>query len=293
MRGWRPTPSSPTRRRGRSNFIPALSNFTIQYNLTSASIALPFMQAHPAFAPPGWVAYVLLGAAFIGAVLGMVVMGYLGDLLGRRRAMVLTLAFQAGGALGGALLTWGSAERIYTVFAACRLVLGIGVGGMYPLSASHSAEGSSTAEDPATRVGWAFFWQTPGAMAPYAVALLLLLAAGEQQCSFHGHPRGCPGDPCCGECAWDNASAVCNFDASASTALPSFEFRFLTALGAVPAAIVLRAALRESEDGGGHSPGLRASSPLREIREHPEHWRTLLGTGGTWFLFDVSCKSTI
>ena len=61
-----------------------------RYNLSAASIALPFMQAHPFFAPPEWVHYTGLGVVFVGAVLGMLCMGYLGDLLGRRRAMLVT-----------------------------------------------------------------------------------------------------------------------------------------------------------------------------------------------------------
>ena len=42
------------------------------------------------------------------------------------------------------------------------------------ISAVKSAEGSSEGEHSGKRVGWGFFWQTPGSMAPYVVALLLL-----------------------------------------------------------------------------------------------------------------------
>lgn len=121
--------------------IPALSNFSIQYNISAASIALPFLQSHPAFAPPRWVHYVALGVVFAGCMVGMLLLGFLGDLIGRRRAMVVTNAIQVAGALGCALLTWGSSRTMYAIFCFCRLVLGVGVGGMYPLSASHSAEG--------------------------------------------------------------------------------------------------------------------------------------------------------
>ena len=176
-----------------SNFVGAMGNFSIQYNLSAASIALPFLQSHPAFAPPKWVHYVGLGAIFVGAVLGMIGMGYLGDTLGRKRAMVVTLGIQVAGAVACSLLTWGSVEAIYTIFCAGRLLLGIGVGGMYPLSASHSAEGSSEGEDAGARVGWAFFWQTPGSMAPYAVGLLLVLAVGDKQCSYFENQDTCSG----------------------------------------------------------------------------------------------------
>ena len=30
----------------------------------------------------------------------------------------------------------------------------------------------------------------------------------------------------------------------------------------------------------------------QEISEHPEYWKTLIGTGGTWFLYDVSYYGT-
>ena len=127
--------SSQAAPRNSSNFVPALSNFSIQYNLSAASIALALMQAHPYFKPPAWVHYVLLGLVFAGAVLGMLVMGYLGDLLGRRRAMVVTMGFQVFGALGCACLTIGTGHEhstnIYTIFCACRFLLGIGVGGMW------------------------------------------------------------------------------------------------------------------------------------------------------------------
>lgn len=179
--------------KGESNFVGAMGNFSIQYNLSAGSIALAFLQSHPKFAQPEWVHYVGLGAIFVGAVLGMLVMGYLGDALGRKRAMVFTLGIQVAGAVACSLLTWGSVETIYTVFCAGRLLLGVGVGGMYPLSASHSAEGSSEGEDTGARVGWAFFWQTPGSMAPYAVALLLVLAVGNKQCSYFSDAKSCAG----------------------------------------------------------------------------------------------------
>ena len=203
-----------SKKEDKSNFVPALSNFSIQYNLSAASIALPFMQSHPHFTPPDWVHYVVFGATFLGAVIGMVFMGYLGDLLGLKRAMVVTMAIQVIGALGCALFTFGSAQQIYAIFCACRLLLGIGVGGMYPLSASHSAEGSSDSGGAASRVGWAFFWQTPGSMAPYAVALLMLWAVGDNQCSYFTDDSLCTNMNTthdAGECQWDDKGGVCMF----------------------------------------------------------------------------------
>jgi MFS family permease len=432
-----------------SNFVGAMGNFSIQYNLSAASIALPFLQSHPAFDPPTWVHYVGLGAVFVGAVLGMLGMGYLGDALGRKRAMVVTLAIQVAGAVGCSLLTWGSVQTIYAVFCASRLLLGVGVGGMYPLSASHSAEGSSEGEDAGARVGWAFFWQTPGSMAPYAVGLLLVLGVGDKQCSYFeqhdacvgaalptapapvalpslGRPSGayccgpavsapkcngpdvsmlvadfvtdttlklgvtiageehdCPAEnityspdtfkisfpdiakpkDCLGKidsssggttptvkyvakddllkvgednvtivlkkgscgaepgpepepepepepgpipqpsphpassCAW-NASghAICSYNASAPTSMPSLEYRLITGLGIIPPLIVMASAISSMHDSdefkAARSAGGGTASPIAEVMAHPEYWGTLLGTGGTWFLYDISYYGT-
>ena len=86
---------------------------------------------------------------------------------------------------------------------ACRFVLGVGVGGKYPLAATIRAEACTDGEvsrHSATEVAKGFFWQTcatthhirlqpashtvaapitygcrPGAMLPYVVGLLLVL----------------------------------------------------------------------------------------------------------------------
>ena len=42
--------------------------------------------------------------------------------------------------------------------------MGVGAGGVYPLSAATSAESSVGSEHSGERVGWALFWQTPGSM---------------------------------------------------------------------------------------------------------------------------------
>ena len=88
---------------------------------------------------------------------------YAGDAIGRRRAMALTNLLTVLGALGSALLTWGDAATVYSVLMACRFVLGVGVGGKYPLAATIRAEACSEGDTPrhsATEVAKGFFWQT-------------------------------------------------------------------------------------------------------------------------------------
>ena len=226
--------------------------------------------------PPSWVKYTLLGAVFAGALVGMTCMGYLGDVLGRRRAMLMTLSLVVVGALTTALLAWG--DSLYVVVCVARFIIGVGVGGIYPLAAATTAEsddgaagGDAAAESAALvrRVGLAFFWQTPGAMLPYAVAWLLL-----------GLPAAMP-------------------------ALVSTQFRLVLGAGAVPAAIVwvLTYMSAESDEftrskaggSGGAGAGAGAGAGDREAPpavSHASHLRTLAGTGLTWLLFDVAFYGT-
>jgi PHS family inorganic phosphate transporter-like MFS transporter len=146
---------------------------------------------------------------------------------------------------------------------------------MYPNGAAISAEGVEEGEDSAERVGWSFFWQTPGSFSPYIVGYALLLL-----------PASLP-------------------------ALTSIQFRFLLALGALPAAVVFVAVygLREAPRGESESvnSSVAISAPaagpaasrgglgaLKEaIAQHPEYLRTLSGTASTWCLYDVSYYGTV
>ena len=145
---------------------------------------------------------------------------------------------------------------------------------MYPNSAAISAEGVEEGEDSAERVGWSFFWQTPGSFSPYIVGYALLLL-----------PASLP-------------------------ALTSIQFRFLLTLGALPAAIVFVAVYRlvetprsadsanSSVGGGGNGstggPATRGGfGALKEaIAQHPGYLRVLSGTASTWLLYDVSYYGT-
>ena len=62
-----------------------------------------------------------MGMVFTGAVLGMLLMGYLGDLVGRRRGLLITLTLTVLGALGcAAFPIGGSSDTVYAVITASR-----------------------------------------------------------------------------------------------------------------------------------------------------------------------------
>jgi len=82
-------------------------------------------------------------AALIGAVVGQVFWGFTGDTIGRTRSFVLTALLVTIGALGSAsAFSSPHALNIYTQLAIWRGLLGFGIGGEYPLTASITAGGA-------------------------------------------------------------------------------------------------------------------------------------------------------
>ncbi|EQD70953.1 Major facilitator superfamily MFS-1, partial [mine drainage metagenome] len=86
----------------------------------------------------------LLGsAALMGAVLGPLLFGALADRYGRRRVYPITLSILAIGAVGSALSTPFLGLSVVQVLILWRFLLGVGVGGEYPLSATIMSEYSN------------------------------------------------------------------------------------------------------------------------------------------------------
>lgn len=173
-----------------SYMITALGNFSVQYNFQAISIALLIMSKEVCTSTEAecsvgtqssWVAGTASATVFAGAFFGQLTMGYLGDLIGRNKAMMITLSLSACSALCSAVIPFGSASSIYITIIICRFVLGIGLGGVYPLSATKAAEDAAGAigEDGSemavnsTSAAKSFFWQGPGAMTPWLVAMLM------------------------------------------------------------------------------------------------------------------------
>jgi PHS family inorganic phosphate transporter-like MFS transporter len=116
-----------------------------------------------------WVSGIASATVFVGAIAGQLSMGYLGDIIGRSRALFFTLLLASLGAAGSALFSFGSPTSIYAVIICFRFILGIGAGGVYPLSATKAAEDSSSGGGKVNSLesAKAFFWQAPGAMSPW------------------------------------------------------------------------------------------------------------------------------
>jgi MFS transporter, PHS family, inorganic phosphate transporter len=73
-------------------------------------------------------------AALAGAIIGQLTFGSLADRLGRRTIFVTTIAIVIIGALGSATVVQSDTINIYTQLTLWLLLLGLGIGGEYPLS---------------------------------------------------------------------------------------------------------------------------------------------------------------
>jgi len=188
-----------------------VANFGTQYNLGCLSIGIstittetipPLGGMEYKIVEPYWAKDVMIAIIFIGCILGMVTMGLVGDFVGRDFGLKLTSFLSFSGIIASALFTW-EGYYFWEVLCVSRLLIGFGVGGAYPLAAANAAEAETeeeqeevrklrlsmhsgetrisnltqartTASAASQRVGWCFFWQSPGATFPYVVALMIL-----------------------------------------------------------------------------------------------------------------------
>eukprot|EP00298_Acanthocystis_sp_HF-20_P000793 c11136_g1_i2.p1 GENE.c11136_g1_i2~~c11136_g1_i2.p1 ORF type:complete len:440 (-),score=190.74 c11136_g1_i2:2-1321(-) len=229
-----------------SLFGPAIGNLHGQYNFQSIAIALVIMKDK--YPQTNFEKSVALCVAFAGAVVGQLTFGYVGDWLGRNKAMFLTNFFCVIGAAGSAIFTGGSGGLLYTSIAIWRFFLGMGVGGVYPLSATSAAEhaGSSDPLLRRVRVSWAFFWQVPGSTLPFFVAFVLARLFPD------------------------------NID---------LQWRLTLGLGAIPAAAVMAHSLQAAESKEYTSAKEQVS--MIQALGKKEYWGKLIGTGGGWWCYDV------
>ena len=119
----------------------------------------------------------LASAVLVGSIAGQLTFGVLADVVGRRRGFILTLSILIVGAVLSSLAQPLGALSLFTVLALARFVLGVGVGGEYPLSATVSSEASNATTGRGRRVAMVFSMQGVGlVLAPVVVLSLLALS---------------------------------------------------------------------------------------------------------------------
>jgi PHS family inorganic phosphate transporter-like MFS transporter len=182
----------------------------------------------------------MLGAAFVGAL----VFGRYADKVGRKRVYWLVAAIMIVGALGSAL------SQSFWMLIAFRAVLGIGVGGDYPVSAVMVSEYANR-KDRGKLVGMVFGTQALGLIIGPVIALSLL------------------GSGASDDLAWRVLLGL--------GALPA------------AAVVYLRSRMPESPRYRAHvQNNSRREDGLRAFLTNRRWLITLAGTAGCWFLLDYA-----
>jgi MFS family permease len=113
----------------------ALANFAAQYNFQSIAICLLVISVNECTTNDGncrtgdqlaWVDGTSQATIYIGAVVGQLGMGFLGDFLSRNPALTVTLATAAISAFLSAIAPDGDATAVYATIIVFRFFLGIG-----------------------------------------------------------------------------------------------------------------------------------------------------------------------
>jgi PHS family inorganic phosphate transporter-like MFS transporter len=250
----------------RAVVISGMGFFTDAYDLFVIGIvgAILKTQWNLSTTQTSWVT----GAAIFGAFLGAFVFGRIADVLGRKTVYTGVAVIMIVGAIASAL----APSLVYLIIA--RFVLGLGIGGDYPVSAVLMSEYANRANR-GRLVGLVFSMQAVGLIVGPLVALVLLSSGMSQ----------------------------------------SLTWRILLGLGAVPAAAVvyLRAKMPESPRFRASVQGETAKAAkelhkfargaitsstavhtgqrkmsYRQFLTNPRMLLLVLGTAGSWFLFDYA-----
>ncbi|CAM9365980.1 unnamed protein product [Ectocarpus fasciculatus] len=274
----------------RGLLVASLANLAISYNVVNVGLALKIMaKIYPSGSATD--ESLVSSAAILGMMAGQVIFGALGDCLGRQLALCCTLLVCGAGAAGSALLTFEHGiigGDIFRQLLYWRVLLGIGAGGVYPLAAtlarasriggwcSRLNGGSGGDEDTgSTSVALMFSMQGVGYLAAHVTGFVLLTALPEPS-----------------SLAWRSLlglGAVLPLGLAVALAL---------ALARARRYRLVQSALAEEEEdedvmgvrrGGG--AGGEVSSPVRfwlAVRDKRRLLMKLVGTAGSWFLFDVT-----
>ncbi|KAJ0718327.1 putative major facilitator, sugar transporter, major facilitator superfamily [Helianthus annuus] len=92
------------------------------------------------FEVPTVIASTMFCVALMGAVIGQLVFGRLGDRVGRRRVYGVSLIMMVVGSIGCGLSLSSLTSMVFVSLGFFRFLLGMGIGGDYPLSATIMAE---------------------------------------------------------------------------------------------------------------------------------------------------------
>ncbi|CEG70187.1 hypothetical protein RMATCC62417_06130 [Rhizopus microsporus] len=262
--------------------------FTDSYDVFIINLVTPMLgyvyYAHNNNKIPSDIEGIIKGMSSVGTLIGQLVFGFLGDILGRKIygfELLIIIIGTINCATASSAIRGVSAMGFLGLW---RLILGIGIGGDYPMSATITSEWSSAGKR-GMMMALIFSMQGIGNLAA-AIVTLILLAIFKNAIN----------------------DDVMNLD---------YVWRLCIGLGAVPAVatIYLRFTMPESPryslnvehdvEAAAAAKGQSASPELVEqytrVEEKRDHWadfrayfsqwkhlRVLLGTALSWFLLDVA-----
>ncbi len=240
--------------------------FTDAYDLfiIGTVLALIKVEYHPSAVMIGLVGSTALLAAFVGST----VFGRIADLVGRKKVYGLEAAIMAVAAVGSAL----APNLIWLI--AWRFVLGIGIGGDYPVSAVLMSEYSNR-KNRGRLVSMVFSMQALGLIAGPLVALVIL-GLGVNH-----------------DIAWRLMLGLGAIPALLviylrRTMPESPRYRVQVQGRAAEAASAMRRYTRGVVDAGTEVAGRQIKLGLRQFLSNPRYLTLLLGTAGCWFMFDYA-----
>lgn len=120
-------------------------------------------------------------------------MGYVGDLVGRSKGLAITLLIATLAAMLSSAAPIGNANDVYITIIIFRFLLGVGMGGVYPLSAVKASEDAAAAGDGSdtsdnvnsVSSSWTFFGQMIALFVPWFLAYVISFSSIRVGRYFH------------------------------------------------------------------------------------------------------------
>ena len=196
----------------------------------------------------------LASIALFGAAIGPIIFGYIGDKIGRKYTYWMTIIILIIGAIGSAFSTG------FIVLFVWRFILGVGIGGDYPLSATIVAEYANK-NDRGKLVASTFAMQGFGIIAGALIAVVLLYAHVPIQLAWR---------------------LLLGFGA-----VPTLTILYArTKLGETPWYSLYTAKSNSKKEPKRNSYSIKPRELLAK------NWKYMVGTSVAWFLLDVSYYGT-
>ncbi|MCJ1244639.1 hypothetical protein MMC30_001838 [Trapelia coarctata] len=165
-------------------FVAGLGFLVDAYDIFAVNTILPMLgyvywdknnKINPSY--QAWMLCATLG----GSIIGQVVFGYLGDTYGRKKMYGLVLVIILWATLGLAIAADGShgSMNIIVWLVLWRFVMGVGVGGDYPLSAVLTSE-NAPKQHRSQMLAWVFFMQPIGQFLATVLATVIIYASRDR-----------------------------------------------------------------------------------------------------------------